>query len=424
MDSAKEKKAKLQIIIAVLILTIIFFAEMYLMINFKTQLLVIVALAVVALGAVYILSNALMVISAEREERRNAHYESISKSEKASYIMLKKSFDEIEERLNELQENSQFPAEEIINAQKGIAKVIINRSKENADAIINSNDQVLERLDEVEETQNTKFTSLSKEQRLKLTDFGTQTDLKLQDLIVQLKDTELRLNQAIMNGTKVVMPTPGAYVPVEPSIKPVVEESVLDTTNLEDLFAQNDNVVEDTEDFFGINNLPVEEENVMDLFATEEYPESDLFEDSFVESEVAVEPEIIAEPVVEEIPPMPDLSDPNKKMSPDDIAALFANLESENTPDSEPVVEPEVIVAPVVEEVPPMPDLSDPNKQMSPDDIAALFANMAGGDTTEEEVAEMESEIEAAEEVPPMPDLSDPNKVMSPEEIAALIANL
>ena len=43
------------------------------------------------------------------------------------------------------------------------------------------------------------------------------------------------------------------------------------------------------------------------------------------------------EPVVEEnsveeskeeeaAPPMPDLSDPNKKMSPEDIAALIANL--------------------------------------------------------------------------------------------------
>jgi len=72
-----------------------------------------------------------------------------------------------------------------------------------------------------------------------------------------------------------------------------------------------------------------------------------------------------------------------------------------------------------------MPDLSDPNKQMSPDDIAALFANMAGGDTPAEEVAEGEEEIAAVEEEKPaMPDLSDPNKVMSPDEIAALIANL
>ena len=39
------------------------------------------------------------------------------------------------------------------------------------------------------------------------------------------------------------------------------------------------------------------------------------------------------------------------------------------------VVEP--VVEPVVEEKPPMPDMSDPNKTMSPDEIAALIANMS-----------------------------------------------
>ena len=45
-----------------------------------------------------------------------------------------------------------------------------------------------------------------------------------------------------------------------------------------------------------------------------------------VEPEPIVEPEPMPEPVVEEKPPMPDLSDPNKSLSPDEIAALFANL--------------------------------------------------------------------------------------------------
>ena len=205
MNDTKEKRAKLQITIAVLVLTVILFTEMYLMINFPTGYIPIILLGVVALVAVYVVVNAIMTINAEKEAARNEHFENLYRSEKASYIMLKKSFDEIDERLSELQETSKVPAEEIINAQKGIAKVIINRSKENADAIINSNDQVLERLDEVEETQNTKFTSLSKEQRLKLTDIGTQTDMKMQDLMMQIKDTELRLNQAIMSGNKVVM---------------------------------------------------------------------------------------------------------------------------------------------------------------------------------------------------------------------------
>jgi hypothetical protein len=89
---------------------------------------------------------------------------------------------------------------------------------------------------------------------------------------------------------------------------------------------------------------------------------------------------------------MPDLSDPNKMMSPDDIQALLASMASESEPAGEPElapideVEPEPIPEPelepiaepepVAEEAPPMPDLSDPNRAMSPDEIAALFANL------------------------------------------------
>ena len=85
------------------------------------------------------------------------------------------------------------------------------------------------------------------------------------------------------------------------------------------------------------------------------------------EPEPAAEPEPMPEPVAEEIPPMPDLSDPNKQLSPDEIAALFANMGGHSTPEPEPEPEPEK---------PAMPDLSDPNRQLSPDEIAALFANL------------------------------------------------
>ena len=386
MNNTKEKKAKLQITISVLVLTVVMFAEMYLMINMQHAYLPIILLAIVALIAVYVIISAIMTIATEEEAKRNEHLENLYRSEKASYIMLKKSFDEIEERLTELQETSKVPAEEIINAQKGIAKVIINRSKENADAIINSNDQVLERLDEVEETQNTKFTSLSKEQRLKLTDIGTQTDMKLQDLLVQLKDTELRLNQAIMSGTKVVMQNPVAYE--APVMEEPVDSFLEEEMSIEDLMSSTDDLLSVADELLAGESFFEEPE----VESQDPFDVEDLFGAALLDPEPIMEPELIeeSEPIME-----PEL-----------------------------IEEPEIVADPVVEEVPPMPDLSDPNKQMSPDDIAALFANLATEDTTAEETAQIEEEIAAVEEVPPMPDLSDPNKVMSPDEIAALIANL
>ena len=83
--------------------------------------------------------------------------------------------------------------------------------------------------------------------------------------------------------------------------------------------------------------------------------------------------EIVEDITTEEpvVAPEIDLSDPNKAMSPDDIAALFASMAGDTPAEEEPVIE-----EPVVEDTPPMPDLSDPNRELSPDEIAALIANL------------------------------------------------
>ena len=119
-------------------------------------------------------------------------------------------------------------------------------------------------------------------------------------------------------------------------------------------------------------------------------------------AEAQSEPEIEAAP--EPAPTAPVDSDPNKPMSPEEIAALIAATEAQSEPEIEAAPEP----------TPTAPVDSDPNKPMSPEDIAALIA------ATE---AQSEPEIEAAPEpTPTAPVDSDPNKPMSPEDIAALIA--
>lgn len=375
---AKEKRAKLQIIIATLLFVVITFGELYVMINYSDSYAIIIGLVIVALIAVYVILDGIMLISSEREKRKQEQYDTIFKSEKAGYLLQKKHFEDIEEQLILLEEKSKIPAEELINAQKGIAKVIINRSKENADAIINSNDQVLERLDEIEEVQNNGVNNILDQQKHSGVDSKGHMDAKLQDIVLHMKDMELRLNQTLGQAPRMAVPQMSA----------VEELSVMEETPI------------------------LEEVSVaVEVPEVEELPE--IMETEILADEVEIEQETVIEEtsVAEELPPMPDLSDPNKAMSPDEIAALFANMSS-----NEPVVEEE----PVKEELPPMPDLSDPNKAMSPDEIAALFANMSGGDSAED----TEEVVVEEEELPPMPDLSDPNKPMSPDEIAALIANL
>ncbi len=139
----------------------------------------------------------------------------------------------------------------------------------------------------------------------------------------------------------------------------------------------------------------------------------------FAAAEGAAEPG--PEPVVEEAPapaPAPTLEvsgDPNKPMSPDEIAAMFAAAEGAAEPVPEPVVEEAPAPEPEPAPAPTLEVSGDPNKPMSPDEIAAMFAAVGGG------AAEPAPEPEPA----PAPDLGgDPNKQLSPDEIAALFASM
>ena len=140
-----------------------------------------------------------------------------------------------------------------------------------------------------------------------------------------------------------------------------------------------------------------------------------------IESEPIMEEEPIEEPIPEPEPekaPEIDTSDPNKMMSPDDIAALLASMGGEETSEQAAPAE-EVVPEPEPEKAPEI-DTSDPNKMMSPDDIAALLASM-GGEETSEQAAPAE---EIAPEPVPEIDMGDPNKMMSPDDIAALLASM
>lgn len=110
--------------------------------------------------------------------------------------------------------------------------------------------------------------------------------------------------------------------------------------------------------------------------------------------------------------------DPNRQLSADEIAALFAA--------ADPAPKKE---EPVAAEVPATPVTDDPNRQLSPDEIAALFAASEPTPKSDEEARIEEQKMDealaaqaAASTVTPVSD--DPNKQLSPDEIAALFASL
>ena len=419
----KNSKARMQVIFGVLLFTLVFMVELYGMINYPGMFIILAVIAGVDLVFLFVVINGLMDLSDQKRARQEEQYDSVFKSEKASYLMLKKYFEEIEDKLNYIEKAAKVPTEEIINAQKGIGKVIINRNHENMDALMNGYDQLLEEIAQIKENVGaTEDIAREFKQELVAAQKSTEEEtekalqMKVQDLTVALKDMELRLNSAIMQSQKVIAQAPMMTAPMPQYTAPPVVQAMEPARSAMTPEVSPSPAVGSEPDIDPATETVSQEpisETISETIREVPTPES-----------VEAEPEVASAPMEEEKPPMPDLSDPNKKMSPDEIAALFANMGG-----SEPAEAPEA--------EPDLPDLSDPNRQMSPDEIAALFANMGGSEPAEapeaepdpapEEPVPAEPEAAAApveEEKPPMPDLSDPNRQMSADEIAALFANM
>ena len=344
----KDTKARMQIIFGALILALFFSAELYMMINYSDKYLIIAGIALVELIFLYVIIQGIFTLKDEKEVRNEEQYDNVFKSEKASYLMLKKYFEEFEDKLNYLEKASKIPTEEIVNAQKGIAKVIMNRNREGSEAMISTTEQIAEQLTEVQkqsEALQSLLASCKDEIIVSQKAAGDSSEksvqMQIQDLVVQMKDMELRLNAALAQNQKVIVQSaPVSYATAPESIsEPVVAPEPMSAPEPE----------------------PV------------------------AEPEPIPAPEPVAEAVQPAAEPAPD---PNRSLSPDEIAALFANMGNDSEPEAKeesvPEPEPEVTEEPVaaetteapVDTAPPMPDLSDPNKTLSPDEIAALFANM------------------------------------------------
>jgi len=425
MQDKKQKKAKIQVIFLILISTLVILADFYAIINYPKEYMLIAAITVIFMICLWGVISGFFSLSALKEDRREEQYDSIFKSEKASYLMLRKYFDEIEGKIEILQKESKIPTEDIINAQKGIAKVVINRNKENADAIMNSNEQLMETFEHLENKLKESNDFIIESQKNVIYDNLKDIMEKQQVLSDSIKDMEIRLSQAITANpiqftANVEMPkqttdAPQSAPAMEAIPEPVVEEAAI---------AEPEPVA------------VIEPEPVIEA----------------PEPEPVVEPSPVAEEAVADTTD----SDPNRQLSADEIAALFASANAGATePESEPAEE--VITEPVTEAphvpepepvVEPSPAAeavadttnSDPNRQLSADEIAALFASANAGATEPESKPAEEVITEPVTDAPqapepepasdpepaksPVVDLNNTNRNLTPDEIAALFSSM
>ena len=432
-QNIKQKKDSynLRIVTALLVLTVLVLGELYVMINYPSNYVALIVLTVVALADIYILIASAIQKNYKKEIDQYEQYDNLFKSEKASYLVTRKSFEDIADQLDRIEEAAGSPTKDIIDAQKSIAKVTISRNKENSDALMNSNDKLLEQIFNLSDRLDNLEKNVLEQQRIIVENANKDLLLKQQEMAASVKEMELSIHNTILaevgkiNGAPAVAYTaapvqPSSAAPVEEvtpeepeapinevmpeepeapinEVMPEEPETEPETTaedmpdlaeddllNIDALFG-NDEAAETTKEVAEEtgsaeeNNEPEPEEPVGfddTLGFADEEPEEPAFTEEMVNT--------IDEPVMEMN------SDPNHMMTPEEIAALIANADAaaEEAPvvtedaiseESEPITEEEPVSEPVVEEPAAEPVIeanSDPNHMMTPEEIAALFANM------------------------------------------------
>ena len=352
----KRENSQLKITFSVLIMVLSFLAELYTMIILKGNPIYLAGFGLVFLIFSYVLMNSVMQLQYQKLREEKEEHEGLLKSEKASYLIIKKSFDEVFQRMDYIEKNLQLPTEELLTAQKAFAKININRSKENADALMNSNDKLLEKIVSFERTLQNNNEKLLDGQNQNMEQRLQEVILRQQELSSSIKELELNMRNEILQAVNSITSSQPQVImqqPVEPVMEnaqpeePMEEEPVMEEPIVEEPLIEEP-VVEEPMIEEPLIEEPVIEEPIME----EPLMEEPIVEESIIEEPLMEEP-TIEEPLVEE----PLIEEPTAEEPVIQVEEPAEEAEEE---------EEEVLI----------PDMSDPNKMMTPDEIAALIANL------------------------------------------------
>ena len=397
MEKKKEKNYRLSLVISILIAACLFVADLYIMINMPQNVLALVAVNVLFLAAIYYVIDAVTRQISAAAERKEEQYDSIFKSEKASYLLLRKTFDDLYELIEKGNQSRKANVEDIIHAQKAVAKVSIGRSKENADALMNSNDHIMEKISMLEAVLSDNVSHPAPETNKNDSAYA-QNILDNQNKILQQLEVLQNTLNTIGADAKIAAESAKQNFFTEERIlaeenKIEKEEPQVQEVAVEEIpsAAGEATVMEETpieEVPSDMEETPIEEEpSVMEETPIEEEPsameETPIEEEPSVMEETPIEeePSVMEETPIEEVPS--DMEEPSigkeEVSSPEEDLSKYDDIMVDTLTDSDDNVPVEKIPLEdetVVDDEPAMPDLSDPNKVMTPDEIAALIANL------------------------------------------------
>ena len=452
--------------------------DLYLVLKNASKMMVVGIIAALILVWTGLLVTYIHRMKNEEKAHSDEQVEELLRTGKANYLMQKK----LAEKIDNIGEKDAVPADEIITAQKAIAKLMLARNKENTDALMHSNEQVIEKTLEVEEklSENSqqimdmqknqmdeKLQELMQSQKLVLDNLNDvkeslQSDMQdvLSNMIHDTLEKELAsaieqihtyVKEAASQAVDSVKENLAAEVPVMAAVSPAMDEELPDQgmpTESEEL---PDSGMPTEDEELPDLGVPTEDEELPDLgmpamdedlsnmelptlgeeLSETELPDltdgGDLDEEPSIgemplmeeEEPAAVDTSLMEEePSIGEMPVFDDLNDAASAVE-EVQAEPVEEVEAEEVPiTEEATVEPDTDAVTLTEEIPVSADESVIEEVKIPEETTVTEEIPVSAD---ESVIE---EVPAQEASSSMADMSNPNKIMTPDEIAALIANL
>ena len=440
--------------------------DLYLVLKNASKMMVVGIIAALILVWTGLLVTYIHRMKNEEKAHLDEQAEELLRTGKANYLMQKK----LAEKIDNIGEKVAVPADEIITAQKAIAKLTLARNKENTDALMHSNEQVIEKTLEVEEklSENSqqimdmqrnlmdeKLQELTQSQKLVLDNLNDvkeslQSDMQdvLSNMIHDTLEKELAsaieqihtyVKEAVSQAVGSVKENPAAEVPVMAAVSPAMDEELPDPGMPAESEELPDHGMPTEDEELPDLGMPAMDEDLSNMelptlgeeLSETELPDltdgGDLDEEPVIgemplmdeeEPEAADTSLIDEEPSIGEMPVFDDLNDAASAAE-EVQAEPVEEVEAEEVPiTEEATVEPDTDAVTLTEEIPVSADESVIEEVKIPEETTITEEIPVSAD---ESVIE---EVPVQEAEPSMADMSNPNKIMTPDEIAALIANL
>ncbi len=201
MREKKENQMKKISLVSVLIV-ILFIIEIYEIMNDSANLIAIGVIGAIIIAAVYVETSLIHGLSVHKEKEQEEAYNNVYRSEKASYLLMRKYFDQMSQKMAELDKKSEIPYQELVTVQKAIAKVQISRNKENTEALImNYNEKMLQKIVDFQKTlENMNVSGFANIDKEALTEGNKDILLKQQEILTGLKEMESSIKNEILKS--------------------------------------------------------------------------------------------------------------------------------------------------------------------------------------------------------------------------------